>query len=195
MRGRFIVIEGPDGAGTTFHAKLLAERLIANGQNVVLTAEPTDGPIGTFIRSVLKGHTSVPSSSLQLLFVADRAWHVETVILPALEAGKTVISDRYEASTIAYGISLGLDEQWLKDLNKNFIRPDVQILALPPISICLKRLSERHDRDILEEAKLQEKIHAAYAALAKSDPSIHVIDTSVDKEEAAAKIWKQISQE
>ncbi len=193
MRGSFIVIEGPDGAGTTLHARLLAERLRAGGREVLVTAEPTDGPVGALIRSCLKGSAHLPSSALQLLFTADRAWHIDHVILPALESGTIVISDRYAASTIAYGVALGLEEGWLKNLNKNFLQPDVQVFTLPPLSVCMERLSRRENTDILEERNLQEKIHGAYRTLASDDPSIAVIDTSGEKQYAANEIWSIVS--
>ena len=192
MKGRFIVLEGPDGSGTTLHSRLLAERLQKEGVPVLVTAEPTDGPIGRFIRMLLKGEERVPSSALQLLFTADRAWHVENVIRPALAEGKTVISDRYAPSTIAYGMALGLDQDWLKNLNKEFIQPDREIFALPPLAVCLERLGRREERDILEQENLQEKIHAAYAALAKEDRSIAVIDTSGAKEDVAEQILSAV---
>jgi dTMP kinase len=193
MHGRFIVIEGPDASGTTLHSRLLAERLAKEGVPVLLTAEPTDGPIGRYIRTILAGSERIPSSALQLLFTADRAWHLHSVVLPALKEGKTVISDRYALSTIAYGIALGLGEEWLKSMNKDFILPDVQILALPPIEVCRERLARREKRDILEQEDLQEKIHGAYRSLAKKDPSILMLDTSGEKETVAESLWKSTS--
>ncbi len=194
MKGMFIVIEGPDGAGTTLHARLLSEKIRSTGRDVLVTAEPTNSMIGTLIRACLKGKEPIPSSALQLLFSADRAWHVEQVILPALSSGTVVISDRYIASTIAYGVSLGLDEQWLKDLNKTFLQPDLELFTLPPIAICMERILRRDKTDILEERSLQEKIHATYHRLAKDHPSIVVIDTSGEKKDSAEKIWSSVSQ-
>lgn len=193
MAGRFLVIDGPDAAGTTLHATLLAGRLRKEGTDVLLTAEPTDGPIGTWIRGILKGNVTTPATALQLLFTADRAWHVETVITPALEAGKTVVLDRYLLSTIAYGVALGLEKDWLKDLNKNFVRPDRTILTLPPLDVCLQRLEKRGAHDILERQDLQEKIHTAYRALAEEDPSIIVIDTSAEKFSVAQTLYAAIT--
>ncbi len=191
MSSKFIVIDGPDAAGTTLHARLLAEHLQKEGRNVLLTAEPTNGPVGTWIRELLK-EKKVPSSSLQLLFTADRSWHVENVILPALQEGKTVITDRYTYSTIAYGIALGLDAQWLKDMNRTFLKPDSTVFTLPPLSVCLERLERREKHDILENGDLQEHVHNAYRKLAEEDPSIIVVDTSGDKEATAETIAHSI---
>jgi dTMP kinase len=192
MQGIFIVIEGPDGAGTTLHTRLLAERLTAAGRSVLLTAEPTSGPVGTLIRSVLKGNERLPSSALQILFTADRAWHVEHVITPALLEGKIVISDRYAASTIAYGTALGLSEDWLKSMNNIFVQPTIQLFTLPPLQTCLERLAKRPERDILEERGLQERIHEAYHRLATLG-NIAVVDTSGDKQQTAQNIWDIVS--
>ncbi len=113
-----IILEGPDGSGTTTHSALLAETLRKEGRDVLLTCEPTDGPIGRFIRGELSKEKIDSPAALQLLFTADRAWHVDTVIRPALEAGKTVITDRFSLSTIVYGEALGIDKEWLESMNK-----------------------------------------------------------------------------
>ena len=188
----FIVLDGPDGSGKSLHARLLADRLQENGTDVIFTEEPTRGPIGACIRTFLHGENRAHPAALQLLFTADRAWHEETVILPALQAGKTVVCDRYASATIAYGTALGLDEQWLKDLNKKFVRPDCLIFTLPPLEICLRRLSRRAKRDLLEASDLQESIHRAYRKLADEDSSIIVLDTSGTKESVAEDIWKKL---
>jgi len=166
MHGRFIVIEGPDGAGTTLHAKLLAERLQQDGRKVLLTAEPTDNPIGTWIRTILRGREILPADALQLLFCADRAWHVAQVIRPALQEGTIVISDRYALSTVAYGTVQGLDTQWLQSIGDGFAQPDCTILALPPIQVALERLGRREAHDIFEQREVQERLHDVYRDLA-----------------------------
>ncbi len=187
MRGTFIVLEGPDGSGTTTHAALLAKNLQKNGIDTLLTQEPTNGPIGVFARQELK-EWSLPPSALQLLFTADRAWHVETVLLPALEAGKTVISDRYSLSTVIYGHALGLSKEWLTSMNTNFIQPDIQILALPSFSVCCSRIGGRAVKDIFESHDaLQRAVYNGYAEVAKED-DIPIVDTSGPLEEAAEKI-------
>lgn len=192
----FIVFEGPDGAGTTLHSRLLAEKLISEGHRVILTAEPTDGPIGTWIRTNLRtesAHSPLSPQALQLLFCADRAEHIEKVIKPALAEGKIAISDRYTLSTIAYGGTFGVDREWLKKINEGFLKPDVTILALPSIAVCMERLGRREVRDMFEKEELQEKIHAAYRALAQEHASIAVVDTSGEKATAAEHIWNLVS--
>lgn len=190
MSGRFIVLEGPDGSGTTTHSALLAETLRARGKDVLLTAEPTDSPIGTFIREQLKNHTIESPSALQLLFCADRAWHIEKVIKPALAAGKTVISDRYVISTLVYGEALGLDPDWLVRVNTPFLEPDIMIIALPPLHVCLNRIMKRTQLDVFENSRFQKLVYDLYEKAGAEDPSVHVIDTGGEKEDVAREILK-----
>lgn len=185
--GAFVVLEGPDGSGTTTHAATLAEALGREHARVFRTAEPTSGPIGSAIRGFLKSG-DLPPNALQLLFTADRAWHVHAEIAPALASGTIVVSDRYTLSTLAYGEALGLDAAWLANMNKNFIQPDCTILTLPPFDVCMQRIHERGAQDTMEVRGLQENVHAAYERLAQNDSSIIVIDTSMPFEASAARI-------
>jgi dTMP kinase len=189
QKGTFIVLEGPDGSGTTTHAALLAERLRAEGLDVVQTAEPTDSPIGKCIRGYLASSEGISASPLQLLFCADRAWHVEMVIRPALAEGKVVVCDRYIPSTLVYGASQGLDTQWLRKVNSAFPAPDCLMFALPPLAVCLERIGRRSERELFETEILQQKIHAEYRKLADEDPSVTVLDTSGSKQETADAVY------
>jgi len=191
MHGTFIVLEGPDGSGTTTHAKLLAEKLTKEGHDVLLTAEPTDEPIGKFIREQLKKDTIPSPSALQLLFCADRALHIETVIKPALARGRTVISDRYVISTLVYGEAMGLDPDWLLQVNTPFVEPDVMILALPPLHVCLERIGMRKRLDFFENSAFQKKIYDLYEKMG-TDPQVKVVDTSGSLEDAAKRVWEAV---
>jgi len=191
MNGRFIVLEGPDGSGTTSHTEKLVESLITAGYDVLQTFEATDGPIGTSIRQELRSG-GLPAAAMQLLFCADRAWHVEKVILPALEAGKIIVCDRYSLSTEVYGQAFGVDREWLHELNTKFIQPDLQLLALPPLSVCFERLAKR-DMDTFEaNTALQETVYGLYAAEVEHAEPGTVFDTSGDFEETAAKIFERV---
>src|SRR3954464_11602121 len=108
-KGRFVVLEGIDGAGTTTQVARLAERLRKDGgQPVRVTREPSDGPIGSLVRQVLTGRIVIPGgrapggATMALLFAADRMDHVESDIEPFLGQGGIVVSDRYDASSLAY---------------------------------------------------------------------------------------------
>jgi dTMP kinase len=191
MNPRFIVLEGPDGAGTTTHAELLAQRLVNQGKDVMLTNEPTKGPIGLFIREQLSKGGMSPMA-LQLLFSADRAWHVQHEIEPALVAGKTVISDRYWLSTVIYANALGIDADPLLQLNRNFVQPDVLLVLLPPFDIGMSRIQLRNAKDMLEEDSLQRRVYEGYRDFAES-AQIPIIDTSDSVELTAELIASKIS--
>jgi dTMP kinase len=120
----FIVFEGIDGCGKSTHARLLAKWLTESGRQVVKTAEPTKGRIGSLIREVLSGKEKAHPRTLALLFTADRAEHVEE-IRAALAAGKIVVCERYVYSTVAYQSAQGLDRGWLMRLNDFAVKPDM----------------------------------------------------------------------
>lgn len=190
--GIFIVLEGPDGCGTTFHSAALAARLEKDGYDVLHTAEPTAGPIGKEIRHYIDRHIPMPSASLQLLFSADRALHYMETLAPALASGKIVISDRYIPSTLAYGEAAGVDPMWLHELNKNFIQPNGTLYLLPPLSVCLQRLSTRGKRDALESVSFQERVYAVYQRLLATDPYGQGIDSSGSKDDVMQLVFAAV---
>lgn len=188
--GYFIVLEGPDGAGTTKHSVLLEERLRAAGHAVLRTFEPTDGPIGEKVRADLRAGRISDPEAIQRKFCEDRAWHLTHVIEPALAAGTIVISDRYASSTITYGAALGIDRTILEEMNTGFRTPDVLLFLLPPFEALQERLARREATDVFEKTEFQRKVYAEYQRLAAEDSSIIVIDTSGNVEEVAEKIMK-----
>jgi len=125
--GRFIVLEGIDGSGTTTQALRLAEALRADGHEVLSTHEPSDGPIGVVLRQALTRRlVGLSDRVLALLFAADRLHHLEAVVEPALAEGKVVVSDRYVLSSLAYqGMRLPL--AWVESLNAAARRPDLTL--------------------------------------------------------------------
>lgn len=190
MQGKFIVLEGPDGAGTTRNSAALAEKLRLLGETVLLTSEPTDSPIGREIRSILKSDTMPSADAVQLLFTADRANHVATVIEPALRRGETVVCDRYALSTIVYGSALGIDAQWLTAINAVFPQPDLTIITLPPLDVCMERIGRRAERDAFETENFQRRIFEGYRAV--EDPRTIFVDTSGEKEEVSECVLRQV---
>ena len=107
-RGKFIVLEGVDGAGTTTQANLVKATLSAKDVESVVTAQPSDGPIGRLIRSILRGQVTrengerVGGQAIAALFAADRSEHIDSLIEPLLAKGVHVICDRYYHSSLAY---------------------------------------------------------------------------------------------
>ncbi len=163
-KGKFIVFEGLDGAGTTTQTARLVRWLETQGRTVVSHAEPTKGVIGRLIRQVLRSEVDVPPIGLLHLFLADRACHVVEVG-QLLESGVTVVCDRYVMSTIAYQ-SLVVSPAQLATLNERFLKPDLTILLNVPVKTCLDRLAARRaegeEPEIFETADRLERIERAY---------------------------------
>jgi len=149
QNGIFIAFEGIDGAGNTTHSRLATEWLKNMGFDVILTKEPSpDGRIGQLVRSYLRDEYAHPAIDA-LLFAADRVEHVYKVVLPAIRSGKIVISDRYLESSIAYQSAQGLDVEWIKNINKFAIRPDLTIILDVEPEAALRRkglASEKFER-------------------------------------------------
>ena len=168
-RGRFIVLEGLDGAGTTTQAERLASALRAEGHSVLTTREPSDGPIGTLIRQALTGRLVLPggagplaSETLALLYAADRTDHLKARVLPALEAGQIVISDRYVLSSLAYqGASLSM--AWVEAANGYAVPPDLTLFVHVSPAVAAKRRAARGGaKELFEEDALQRRIARQY---------------------------------
>lgn len=190
MTAKFIVLEGPDGSGTTRQSQFLSKSL-GEDRDVLTTAEPTAGPIGKAIRGMLSAKEVVDPKTIQLLFCADRAQHVVREVTPALEAGTWVVCDRYALSTIIYGAALGIDRTWLEHVNDTFIKPDLTLIALPPFEVCQERLGRRNEQDQFESRDFQKQVYDLYAAIEEDDRTIFV-DTSGTKERSAAEILKHV---
>ena len=115
-----------DGCGKSTHSKLLSRWLKSEGKDVLLTGEPSHGKIGKLLRIYLKEETLPIVDAL--LFIADRAEHLEKTVKPALDAGKIVICERYYYSTLAYQAAQGIERDWLMELNAFALEPDLVLL-------------------------------------------------------------------
>ena len=164
--GKFIVIEGIDGAGTTTQARLLHEWITSRGRGCLLTSEPTRGPVGLLLREILSGSIPAPDNdAIALLFAADRIDHLEREVLPALKAGSDVVSDRYYHSSFTYQ-SLQGDLEWIRELNSRARAPDVTyILNLPAELAARRRRDQRTSEEIYEKDETQQKLEEAYRRL------------------------------
>lgn len=165
--GKFIVFEGLDGSGQTTQAGLLRDLLQKSGFKVVLTKEPTlDSEAGKKIRQALDKVIRVEPGLLQELFVQDRKEHLENLVIPALKEGKIVISDRYFFSTFAFGVSDGLDLQWLIKLNDGFLLPDMSFILKVNPQTCIKRIEHRGEgKKLFEREKKLVKVWQTYKIL------------------------------
>ncbi len=165
-RGLFVCLEGIDAAGKTTQMKRLKTFFESRKVNFIMTHEHNEKfLLGKEIQEILKekDHNKRPSSlEFQKMYVANRKDHLEKLIIPSLEEGKLVITDRYFWSTIAYG-SLGVDKDALIELNKNFIAPDLTILLNVDPKECLKRKDlSREKKEFFERLEKQEKISQTY---------------------------------
>lgn len=157
-------------------------------KDVMLTKEQTDGVVGGLIKSTLKRHFSTSPLSLQLLFTADRAHHLNTEIEPALNDGKVVISDRYIFSTIAFG-GLNLDMDFLKAINSKFKAPDITFIIDTPPEVCFDRLKKsRFHLELFEDMQKTHKIRENYLSLKNFFPNVYVINGNRSVEEISEEI-------
>lgn len=183
MQGRLIAIEGCDGSGLSTQTSLLCEWLRKTGHDVHQTKEPTENFIGKAIRSILRGEIIAGQKTLQLLFCADRAHHIQSEIMPALEKGKIVVTDRYIMSTLAFG-SLDEDPEWLEKLNEKFPKPDLTVLIDVPENVSIERIkSSRPSTELFERAEKLKRIRENYKKLVNDFPNTKVVDGTKSIEE------------
>ncbi len=175
--GLFVAFEGGEGSGKSTQIALLASELRSSGLTVLVTHEPGATEVGSRIRDLVLHHTAPLSPRAEaLLFAADRAHHVDTVIRPALAAGEIVLTDRYVDSSLAYqgvGRSLTMEEvgrisRWATD----GLRPDLTVLLDVPAAAGLARARGRGCADKLEQESLafHERVRTAFRLLAEAEP-------------------------
>lgn len=196
MTGRFVTFEGIDGSGKSTQARLLADHLRGEGADIVLTREPGGSPGAEDIRRLLvegdPGRWS-PKTEI-LLFTAARRDHLERTILPALEAGKTVISDRFADSTRIYqGATRGDLRGLVDDLHRLMIgrEPDLTfVIDMDPSEALSRGLARRSGEDRFEDFGLpfQEKLRAGFLELAQAHDRCVLIDGNAEQAEVAARV-------
>lgn len=194
LPGFFVDIEGLDGSGASTQVRLVARELRKLGGRPYLTKEPTEGAIGKLIRQILQRKISLPPDSLQLLFAADRGEHLQREIIPQLEKGRMVITDHYAWASVAFG-SVHLSKEWLLDLNRDFILPDLTIFLEVAPEICLERLAkERGGVVLFEEEEHLAQTWDTYHWLAQKYwwAQIAVVDGEQEKELVRDEILKVI---
>jgi dTMP kinase len=181
--GKFIVFEGLDGSGQSTQVKLLGDFLKKRGYQVILTKEPTQKSLaGQKIKEDLDKKTKIDPAQLQRLFAQDRKEHLEKITIPNLKEGRIVISDRYFFSSLAYG-SIDLSLDWLIDLNKDFLYPDMTFILKVRPEICLERIRKRDNNfKLFEQQEKLTKAWRGYELLSQRFENIYMIDGEPPKE-------------
>ncbi len=193
MSGRFIVIEGADGVGTTTQTAAVARALSAQGRTVHTTCQPSGGIVGKLVRGVLNRAADHPTDrhALALLFAADRLDHVAREIVPQLAAGNDVVCDRYVLSSLVYQ-TLDAPVHWVQSINAQALSPHITVLMTLPLDVALRRLARRTQREIFEDDASQRRVHEKYQAYAQLVDA-HVVDGSAEIPEVTARIMNAIA--
>ncbi|CAL9301539.1 dTMP kinase [Streptomyces sp. SudanB182_2057] len=192
--GFFIALEGGDGAGKSTQAEALAEWIRAKGHEVVVTREPGATPVGKRLRSILLDVSSAGLShrAEALLYAADRAEHVDTVVRPALERGAVVISDRYIDSSVAYqGAGRDLSPTEVARINRwatNGLVPHLTVLLDVSPETARERFTEAPDRLESEPAEFHARVRAGFLTLAASDPGRYLVVDAGQEPEAVTTV-------
>lgn len=205
-RGKFITFEGGEGSGKSTHTALLAERLRSRGLDVVLTREPGGSPGAEIIRHIILSGIAKPlgTETETILFAAARDDHVNATILPALQAGKWVVCDRFIDSTRVYQGALGkVDMKLIRGLERVTVgqaMPDLTILIDVPANIGLARAKTRRgegaaDRFEAESVEFHESLRLAFLDVAGQEPKrFAVIDGRPPRDVVAERIWEAVEQ-
>jgi len=202
MKGVLISFEGIEGTGKTIQSKLLCEYLLKKGYNAILTEEPGGTQIGHKIRELLLSidHKGMTPLTELLLYNASRAQHIKEVILPAINRGTVVITDRFADSTVTYqGYARGIDLNLIDSIEKivtSGLRPDITILLDLDVETGLNRNRgiNKMDRLELEDVEFHKQVRSGYLEIAAKEPErIKLIDASGSIEEVQSKIVKIIT--
>lgn len=203
MAGKFIVFEGGEKSGKSTQIALLQKYLENKGLSVLITREPggTGSIIAEKIREIIldKNHKEMDARTELLLFLASRAQHVAEVVKPALEAGKIVISDRFDYSSFAYqGAARKLNLEEIRPMNtwaKYGLEADLVVyLDITPEEAQSRLRGEKHDRLDRETREFHEAVRNGYLAQAKDNPKWFVVSAIGTIEDIAQKIQTKIDQ-
>jgi dTMP kinase len=200
--GLFITLEGGDGSGKTTQAELLGAWLVESGRTVVRTREPGGTDVGVEVREIVLHHRGdIAPRAEALLYAADRAHHVATVVRPALARGDVVLQDRYIDSSVAYqGAGRVLDAEAVRGLSEwatEGLAPDLTILLDLDAASARTRLDgarTRYDRLEAEASEFHDRVRGAYLEIAATEPArFLIVDAAQPVEEIAAAIRARVA--
>lgn len=198
-KGIFISFEGIEGTGKTTQARLLAERLSEAGYEAVLTQEPGGTIIGNKIREILlqPEHKEMSYITELLLYNAARAQHLAEKILPAMDKGKVVITDRFTDSTVAYqGYGRGVDISLIMSIDTiatGCIKPDLTVLFDLDAEVGIRRNKNinKVDRFELEDVEFHRRVRNGYLRIAEMETArVKVVDASMPIGQVREKVWE-----
>jgi len=193
LRSLFIALEGGDGAGKSTQGRLLREWLEGLGHIVLMTREPGGTDFGRSVRELVLHGDHVAPRAEALLFAADRAHHVETLVRPALLRGEVVITDRYVDSSIAYqgaGRDLGVDEvRELSGWATGGLLPTLTVLVDLPAEVGRGRRRGVHDRLESESSDFHDTVRELFLTLAGADPDRYLV---VDGERSPQHVHERV---
>lgn len=163
-RGLFVVFEGIDGSGTTTQRRLLAASLRERGEQVLETVEPSTSLFGTTIRQHLRREIPpISAAEMAALFSADRHYHVEYEVEPALERGEVVLCDRYVLSSMAFQPAAGVPREEVLDLNRDFFCPDLTVILTVEVEEAVRRIGARgSEPELFERMDLLRRVQDNY---------------------------------
>jgi len=198
-RGRFIVLDGPEGAGKTTQVERLVRHLRDTGRQATAVRDPGSTPVSERIREVLldKRLPEMDARTEVFLYMASRAEMVARIIRPALDVGLVVVSDRFVSSTVAYqGYAGGIDPGLIRDLGRaacEGLEPDLTVILDVPVEGGFARLTRERDRMESKQRSYHEKVRQGFLAMAAADPEhLAVVDATRSPDEVAARIREAV---
>lgn len=198
--GWLIAFEGVEGAGKSTQIKIIAEHLRRQGYDIVETREPGGTSLGAEIRNmVMHATNAVPSPMAELLlYLADRAQHLAEVVVPALDRGQVVLTDRFSASTIVYqGYARQLGVAGVRELDaivRNGVWPALTFVLDCPVEIGLPR-ARGDDRFHREQVAFHQRVRAGFLDLVAQDPDQYcVVDATRPPEDVTRQILDRVQQ-
>ena len=158
----FVVVEGPDGSGTTTCSKLLVQELQKVGHDCLWTKEPSEGTIGRHIRKILRGQEAADELGMFPLFLADRHDHIAGIVRPSLQQGLSVVCDRYAYSTWVYQQD-SYDPKIIEAMQSACLTPDFVFFLSCSVEECVRRVGKREVEERYEVVERQGRYHERYS--------------------------------